>query len=819
MSDERRPGGGRTGETSSSGDGIAGDRRTLRKSIADPDEQLSAFRRTVADLTHEPGVTGNPDLGALTDELPAHFAYLGPDGHYRFANRRYRERFGLGAGQILGRHYTEVLPSELAERVRDKVEDALGGRRATFELDIQGRDGSSRWLQVRYVPQLDPEGKLEGVFVLATDITALKEAQAAEQESQERFRAIVEAFEGLIYICSADYRVEFMNQRFIERTGYDGTGQSCYTVIHDRDEICPWCVNREVFQGKTLRWEVKSPKDDRWYFVVNAPIRHADGKVSKQAMIVDITDRRLAEEELKASEEKYNKLFQHSRDGIILHDELGAILDANQRAGELLGYEVRELLAKRVSDLHPSAELERSREAFESVTATGSAGFEIEFLKKDGTTFPAEVSSSLFEVRGKKVIQGVVRDISRRRRLEEERVELERRIQHAQKLESLGVLAGGIAHDFNNLLTGVVGNAELALLNLSGESAAARYVAEIKRTSERLADLTDQMLAYSGKGQFLVRPLSLSDVVDDMRDLLRVSTSKRVTITYDLDEDLPPIDADAVQLRQVTMNLVTNASEAIEEGTGTITVRTGIVDAHRGYLSKTVLGSDLPEARYVLLQVSDTGTGMDESVQERIFEPFFTSKATGRGLGLAAVQGIMRGHGGAVDVRSEPGSGSVFTLLFPVSERPMVRQHEAPGLRQDPGGSGTVLVVDDEQVVREVTERMLTTSGFEVILAEDGHRALEVLTTRPGKVDVVLLDLTLPHMDGMTIFREIRKILPELPVVLASGFSEQEAVGQFEGDGQGLSGFVQKPFRMDTLAATIRRALGNEPTKGITRGS
>jgi two-component system cell cycle sensor histidine kinase/response regulator CckA len=179
----------------------------------------------------------------------------------------------------------------------------------------------------------------------------------------------------------------------------------------------------------------------------------------------------------------------------------------------------------------------------------------------------------------------------------------------------------------------------------------------------------------------------------------------------------------------------------------------------------------------------------------------------------------MRGHGGAVDVRSEPGSGSVFTLLFPVSERPRVRQHEASGLRQDPGGSGTVLVVDDEQVVREVTERMLTTSGFEAILAEDGHRALEVLTTRPGEVDVVLLDLTLPHMDGMTIFREIRKILPDLPVVLASGFSEQEAVGQFEGGGQGLSGFVQKPFRMDNLAATIRRALGNEPTKGITRGS
>jgi PAS domain S-box-containing protein len=782
-------------------------RRHLRATIADQDEQLSAFRRTAAELTRDVDQSAELDSGHLLDNVPALLAFLGPDGCYRFANRLYRETFDLTDTEILGKHYEELLPRGLTKKVQKKIEEALQGRDAASEVDINDPELGRRWMQVRYVPRLDEKGVVAGLCVLATDVTDLKAAQEAQRESQERYRAIVEAFEGLIYICSPDYRVEYMNQRFIDRTGYDGTGQLCYQVIHERQEICPWCVNKEVLSGKTTRWEVKSPKDDRWYYVVNTPIRHANGSVSKQSMILDITHRRLAEEELKASEEKYNKLFQHSNDGIILHDEPGIILDANARALELLGYDLPTLLATNIRDLHAPGAQAQLGKAFQSITDTGTASFEVEFLRKDLSTFPAEVSSSLFEVGGKPVVQSMIRDISERRRAERERVELERRFQHAQKLESLGVLAGGIAHDFNNLLTGVVGHADLALQYLSTDVPPGRYVQEIRKTAEQLADLTDQMLAYSGKGQFLVRSVSLSQVVEDMKDLVRVSISKRANITYDLAADLAPVDADVVQLRQVIMNLLTNASEALKDGTGDIQVTTGIMDADRVFLTRTALGTDLTEGRYAFLQVSDTGEGMDDDTQERIFEPFFTSKATGRGLGLAAVQGIMQGHGGTIDVESRSGRGSAFTLVFPLSQSPPTEAREVGNVDLASRLSGTILIVDDEPVIIEVAGRMLAASGFHVLSATNGRDALAILRAHMEDVSLVLLDLTLPHMDGMAIYREIRKLSSTLPVVLASGFSEQEAVRQFEGQGEGLAGFIQKPFRMAVLLDAIRHAL------------
>ncbi len=399
----------------------------------------------------------------------------------------------------------------------------------------------------------------------------------------------------------------------------------------------------------------------------------------------------------------------------------------------------------------------------------------------------------------------LTREIAHRQKVEEQRRRLETQIQHAQKLESLGVLAGGIAHDFNNILMGVLGNADLGLLELSPVSPVRENLEEIRRAATRAADLCRQMLAYSGKGRFVVEPIDLSDVVREMAHMLGVSISKNVGLRYDFAENLPAVEADVTQIRQVVMNLITNASEAIGEASGMISVTTGASECDRARLGETYLAEDLAEGVYVTLEVSDTGCGMDAETKAKIFDPFFSTKFAGRGLGLAALLGIVRGHRGAVTVDSEVGRGTTFTVLLPACGLPAVghRPGEAEGVSWR--GSGTILLTDDEETVRTVGKRMLEAIGFEVLTANDGREAVEMYRKHTGRIDCVILDLTMPHMDGEAALHELRRIDPGARVLLSSGYDEQEVTARF--CEAGMAGFIQKPYQLETLAAQLRQVL------------
>jgi CheY-like chemotaxis protein len=377
-------------------------------------------------------------------------------------------------------------------------------------------------------------------------------------------------------------------------------------------------------------------------------------------------------------------------------------------------------------------------------------------------------------------------------------------MQQTQKLESLGVLAGGIAHDFNNLLVAILGNAGLALMELPKESPARQTVQAIETAAQRAAELTRQMLAYSGKGKFVIEPLNLSKLVEEMAHLLEVSVSKRAVLKYRFAPNLPPIEGDATQIRQIIMNLITNASDAIGERSGVISISTGLMHCDRAYLQSSYLDSDLPEGDYVYLEVADTGEGMDEATRERIFDPFFTTKFTGRGLGLAAVLGIVRGHSGAIKLYSEMGRGSTFKVMLPAAalldQSGAEPSHGSTAPAAAETRALTVLVVDDDETVRSVTRRMLEHAGYTVLQAADGVEALEIYGANPG-IDVVLLDMTMPHMDGEETFRELRRISGDVKVVLTSGYNEQDATERFAG--KGLAGFIQKPYRPAELVAKI----------------
>jgi signal transduction histidine kinase/ActR/RegA family two-component response regulator len=407
-------------------------------------------------------------------------------------------------------------------------------------------------------------------------------------------------------------------------------------------------------------------------------------------------------------------------------------------------------------------------------------------------------------------------EMAERQRMEAESREMQARVQEVQKLESLGVLAGGIAHDFNNLLVGIMGNAGLALLELPPDEPGRQRIADIETAARRASDLARQMLAYSGKGRFVIAPLDVSELVREMAQLLRASIDKAIEIRYALSSTPLVIEGDATQLRQVVMNLVVNASDAIGDGPGTITLATSRVHADRAYLSGTFVDEGLADGEYAVIDVSDTGSGMNATIQARIFDPFFTTKASGRGLGLAAVLGIVRAHHGALKVYSEPDQGSTFKLLLPattadVQPDPWSNRSATPWR-----GEGTVLVVDDEPMVRDVAEAILARLGLSVVQATDGDDAVRAFAAEPDRFEAVLLDLTMPRLSGAETFRQLREIRTEVRVILMSGYNQQEASGSFAG--KGLAGFLEKPFSTQALGDAVERVLGTiEPKDGVGR--
>jgi PAS domain S-box-containing protein len=390
---------------------------------------------------------------------------------------------------------------------------------------------------------------------------------------------------------------------------------------------------------------------------------------------------------------------------------------------------------------------------------------------------------------------------------EEGRRKLEAQMQQAQKLESLGILAGGIAHDFNNLLTATLGHADLALANLPPESPIRENLKEIDDASRRAAELCRQMLAYSGRGKFVVELINLSRLAQELTHLLQVSVSKKTALRRHFAADLPAIEADPAQVRQVVMNLVINASEAIGDNEGVIAISTGAMHCDEVYLRGSYLAESVSPGTYVYFEVTDTGCGMDAETRSKMFDPFFTTKFAGRGLGLAAVLGIVRSHKGAIKMNSEPGKGTTFRVLFPASTKTAKRPEPdvASGLWR---GSGTILVVDDEEPVRVVAKKMMERWGFHVLTAADGNEAIKLFQENPGRIACVLLDLTMPRKDGVETYRELRRARNDVRVILTSGYTEQEISRRFAG--QDIAGFIEKPFEMTTLNAKLREVLTRE---------
>jgi two-component system, cell cycle sensor histidine kinase and response regulator CckA len=550
---------------------------------------------------------------------------------------------------------------------------------------------------------------------------------------------------------------------------------------------------------------------------------HVRLEVQHAQLLHDVAERQLAEEALRQSEEQFRLTFEIAPIGMAVLTTDGRFVRVNQSFCATIRYTADEILGRSFADITHPDDL-ASNLALDQKLLRGELPFFQ--MEKRYITKGSQIISVLLHVALVRDMQGrplhfisQVVDMTEQKRAEEQRHEIERKLLETQKLESIGLLAGGIAHDFNNLLMGILGNTGLALVALPPASPARATITQIELAAQRAADLTRQMLAYAGKGRLMIETIDLNQLISEIAQLLNASVAKNASLHYQLAPELPPIEGDITQIRQVVMNLIVNASEAIGDQPGEIRISTAAhQDGHAGL--DGAFPADLAEGQYVTLEVADTGAGMDTETLGKIFEPFFTTKFTGRGLGLAAVQGIVRSHGGALTVDSAPRQGTTFRILLPAAQATEVHDgqlltvdsepDEEPTPEPSPAGAGTILVIDDEAEVRMVAERMLAHFGYEVLLARGGLAGIELLRNHLGTIGCVLLDLTMPHMDGEQVFHALRAIDPGVPIILMSGYSEQEVGGRFTG--LGLAGFMQKPFTLDALQAKVRRALAQVVT-------
>ncbi len=744
----------------------------------------------------------------------------GADAHIVFINKTAQELTGWPAAEAAGRALEEVFCIR-NEETGAEVESPLG--RAIREERMVGpanhavlvaRQGKRVPIDESAAPIVDSSGNVVGAVLVFRDVT---EARAQEAELRARDQMINLSHDAII-TADASRRIRTWNRGAEEMYGWreeEARGQLIHELLHTRNPEPIPAVDEAL--RRHARWEgelIQAHKDGRELIAESRQmlLRDARGEVAGILEINrDITDRKRATEEAEEGRRTLHALLEHIPEGIAIADAPDGLVRMVSRHGlELLG-RPREAVENLTGAERPWAwgicradgrtpatpeELPMARAMAGGKDVTGE---EWTIRRPDGVILPILCNAAPIRDAAGKITGGLLawRDLSQRKQLEE-------KLRETAKLESLGVLAGGIAHDFNNLLTGILGNADLLMESIRRSAPEFSFAEGIFKAAERAAGLTQQMLAYSGRGRFVIQPVDLSAYIRDTITLIEASIPKNVELRLDLARGLPPVEADTAQLQQLVMNLAVNGAEAIGQEGGRLLITTRMQAVDEAYIRTLRPSEEVAPGRYVVLDVQDTGCGMDPATMARIFEPFFTTKFAGRGLGLAAVQGIVRGHKGAIKVYSEPGKGTTFRVLLPAdtTAQPQARGDLTAIAASD--GGGTVLLVDDEPVVRQAGKAALERLGYEVIVAEDGCRAVEIFGANPHGIRLIVLDMTMPGISGEEAMRRFREVNPAVPILLSSGFSEMEALSRF--GRYHLAGFLQKPFTVAALAEKVKAA-------------
>ncbi len=750
----------------------------------------------------------------------------GPDGKVMLANKATEQILGISAETLMKADLQNHL--ELKYRM-EKLDgspyapDELPMVRALVKGEIVRNqeavmvrsDMSRSVLSVNASPLRDGDGNVFAAMVVSSDVTEAKRSAEALDKKTRELNTLVENMSQGVILVDPDFRIIAHNKRMEEMLmmseGHLSRNPNVDAIIDfcsEKGELPPEI--RERARSDARRRDSFSREIS--YCGRTFEFRHSPLEGGGFVRTVnDLTERKLVEDALRKKTEALDTLVENVSQGIILTGPDLRVAAFNKRLLELL--ELPESLL--AGSPHCSVIIDYA-ERMGRLPADSVRRARADILRNDSFVKEFKYCGRTLETRNSPLVGGgfvrTFTDLTERARAEEERLRMERDLLQAQKLESLGILAGGIAHDFNNLLLAIQGNIELAKAGVDARDRELfRRLSDAENAAMRAADLTRQMLAYSGQGSLQVRPLQLNSLVEEMLSLLEVSISKSVELELDLMEGLPLVMGDSSQLQQIVMNLIVNASEAMEGQPGVVKVSTSFRLCDARDLAESRLDEKPAPGPYVCFEVSDNGCGMDEATQRRLFEPFFTTKFTGRGLGMSAVLGIMRRHKGAIVMRSRKGEGSSFSMLFP--EAPCQASQEMPDSRSGAGLgdelpplSGRALVVDDEAMLRDLCASMLKSFGLEAVCASSGDEALNIYKEAPqGHFSCVLLDLTMPGKDGVAVFGMLREADPSVRVVMASGYSQEDVSRKLEG--MGVAGYVQKPFMLSTLRGELAKAL------------
>jgi len=714
--------------------------------------------------------------------------------------------------EIVGLHQSQLHPQREEHYSREIFKEHVEGffqKQAVrpVEISIIQADGTEIPVEVRtQVVNIKGKPVLQGVF---RDITERRQFEEALRRREMEYRLLVENQNDLIIKLDRKYRLLFLSPNFCStfgKTEEELLGKKFLRFIHKEDINTVKKSLAALFDKPYSSYHENRAltKDGlRWIAWSNRAVFDERGGV-KEIIAVgrDITEKRKIEERLRFTQFAIDRFS----DAAFWMGPDARFIYVNEAACRSLGYTRDELLSMTVHDIDPGFPPERWQDHWREVKKHGSFNMESRHRARDGRIFPVDITVNFVVFEGREYNCAFAHDISDRKEAEEERTKLQEQLFQSQKMESIGRLAGGIAHDFNNILTSIMGNAELLQTQISdADINKKRMAGVILSGAERAAVLTKQLLGFARGGKYEPVPLNINAVIQETIKVSEKIFEKNIMVEYDLDENIYTIEADRHQLDQVLTNLFINAKDAMPDG-GKLLIRTesAVLDEQ-----STAQKPGLKPNHYVMITISDTGTGIPEGIIDHIFEPFYTTKekTKGIGLGLATVYGIIKNHNGYIDVTSVPGAGTTFTLYFPVSGKDVVKTAEEAKIER---GNATILVVDDEDQVRILVEKMLHDLGYRVYAAADGIEAVEMYRRYKSDIDLILLDMIMPNLAGKEAYAALRKINPKVKVILSSGYSQDGKAAEILGNG--ILGFIQKPFRLHELSSIICNSLNNSCT-------